>query len=139
MTKPVFSPGFRFSARDALVLVLGVIVSVVIQMSDLWIGIAIIFVVLHFFLFCNVLRITRPPELVWAAIFSGLAICATVWNVPTWPVVFAGSLAVTAVIACIEVRRDSYHGIGWQKINPRLPEWWQSHVAGKFQPAGEKK
>lgn len=133
MSQPVFSPGFRFSLRDAVVLAFSAVLSAVVQMSDLWIGIAIAFVVLHFFLFCNVLRITRPPELVWAAVFSGLVICSTLWGIPSWPTVFAASLLVTVIIVFIEVRRASYHGACWRKINPGLPQWWQNNIAVKFQ------
>jgi len=134
MSEPQFAPGFRLSLRDVIVLLLGAAASTLVAFMHLWIGLAIAFVVLHFFLFCNVLRITRPPELIWAAIFSGLVVCTTVYAIPNWPAVIGISLAVTLLIACVEVRRASYHGIGWQKINPRLPQWWQDHVAQTHDP-----
>ena len=98
---------------------------------DRWLGIAVAFVVLHFFLFCNVLRMSRPLELVWAGIFAVLAIATISQELLPWPVVFAVSSVVTIVVGFIETRRSSYHGIGWQKLNPRLPEWWRSAAAGR--------
>ena len=40
--------------------------------------------------------------------------------------VFAISGVTTINLAAIQMRRPSYHGVGWQKLNPRFPEWWQS-------------
>ncbi len=133
MAERKFQPGFRLSALDVVVLVVlvvGGIASAYTMTVDRWFGIAIAFVVLHFFLFCNVLRMSRPLELIWAGIFAGLAVAAISQNLLPWPVVFAVSSVVTAIVAFIEMRRPSYHGVGWQKLNPRLPEWWQSAAAG---------
>jgi hypothetical protein len=125
-----FQPGFRLSATDVAVLVAGAAASAYATTLDRWLGVAVAFVVVHFFLFCNVLRMSRPLELTWAAVFAALAAGAASRGTPPWPVVFAVSSAVTAVVAFVETRRPSYHGVAWQKLNPRLPEWWQS-VAGK--------
>jgi hypothetical protein len=129
MAERKFQPGFRLSAIDVLVLVVGGVASVYAMTVDRWFGIAIAFVVLHFFLFCNVLRMSRPLELIWAGIFAALAIAAISLGLLSWPAVFAISGAVTVIVAVVEVRRPSYHGVGWQKVNPRLPEWWQSATA----------
>ena len=130
MAERKFQPGFRMSAIDVIVLVVGGIASAYSMTIDRWFGIAIAFVVLHFFLFCNVLRMSRPLELIWAAIFAGLAVATISQNLLSWPVVFAVSLVLTAIVAFVKMRRPSYHGVGWQKLNPRLPEWWQSAAAG---------
>jgi hypothetical protein len=29
------------------------------------------------------------------------------------------------IVVIIERRRPSHHGVGWRKLNPRLPEWWR--------------
>ena len=97
---------------------------------DRWFGFAIAFVVLHFFLFCNVLRMSRPLELIWAGIFAGLAIATISFGLLSWPAVFATSGGVTVMVAVMEALRPSYHGVCWQKLNPRLPEWWQSTATG---------
>jgi hypothetical protein len=126
MTEREFQPGFRLSAIDVIVLVLGGVGSVYAMTVDWWLGVATAFVVLHFFLFCNVLRMSRPLEFIWAGAFSALAVATISLNLLSWPIVFSMSLLLTVIVALIEIRRPSYHGIGWQKLNPRLPEWWQS-------------
>jgi hypothetical protein len=129
MAERTFQPGFRLSALDVVILIVGGIASAYSMSIDRWLGIAIAFVVLHFFLFCNVLRMSRPLELIWAAIFAALAVATISWNLLSWPIVLAISSAVTIIVALIEMRRPSYHGVGWQQLNPRLPEWWQSATA----------
>jgi hypothetical protein len=124
MPTRTFQPGFRLSATDVGVLVVGAAASAYAATLDRWLGVAVAFVVAHFFLFCNVLRMSRPLELTWATVFAALAAAAISLGTPSWPVVFAVSSSVTAVVALIEARRPSYHGVGWQRVNPRLPEWW---------------
>ena len=97
---------------------------------DGWFGVASAFVILHFFLFCNVLRMSRPLELAWAGIVAAMAVATISFNLLSWPWPFAISLAATFVVAAIEMRRPSYHGVGWKWLNPQLPEWWQS-AAGR--------
>ncbi len=130
MAERKFQPGFRLSALDVVILVVGGIASAYAMTIDRWFGIAIAFVVLHFFLFCNVLRMSRPLELIWAGSFAGLAAATISQNRLSWPAVFAISSIVTVLVAVIETRRPSYHGVGWQNLNPRLPDWWQSAAAG---------
>jgi len=124
-TRP-FHPGFRISAFDAIVLVVGGGACGYAVTIDRWFGIAIAFAILHFFLFCNVLRLSRPLELIWAAIFAGMAVATIATGLLKWPWVFALSLVATVVVAVIEIRRPSYHGVGWSWVNPGLPEWWQT-------------
>jgi len=130
MAERKFQPGFRLSALDVAVLVVGGSSSAYAATVDRWFGFAIAFVVLHFFLFCNVLRMSRPLELIWASIFAALAVATISQSILSWAVVFAVSSVVTVIVAFIETRRPSYHGVGWQKLNPRLPEWWQSASPG---------
>lgn len=124
-----FQPGFRLSALDVCILIVGGVASAYAMTVDPWFGIAIVFVVLHFFLFCNVLRMSRPLELTWAGIFVGLAVATICWKLLSWPVTFAIASVVTLIVAFIETRRPSYHGVGWRKLNARLPEWWESRKA----------
>jgi hypothetical protein len=76
----------------------------------------------HFFLFCNVFRVSRAPELVWAGVFLALAGSTIALGVPGWPATVAASLATTVVVVTLEMRKPSYHGIGWRRINPTLLE-----------------
>lgn len=43
-----------------------------------------------------------------------------------WALAFILSLLVTVVVMILQLRRPSYHGLGWQRINPGLPQWWQA-------------
>jgi hypothetical protein len=126
MAERELQPGFRISSIDIVVLLVGGAASAHAASVNLWFGVAIAFVLLHFFLFCNVLRLSRALEPIWAGVFAGLAVATLSFSSLSWPVVFAISAMVTVVLAIVEARRPSYHGVGWQKLNPRLPEWWRS-------------
>lgn len=92
-------------------------------------GFVIAFVLGHFFLFCNVVRMARPLELAWAGVFVALAAATIMLDTPGWLVTASVSLAATVVVVMVETRKPSYHGVGWQRINPGLPAWWESHGA----------
>ena len=124
-----FKPGFRLSRLDILVLALGLIGAVAFAITVWQAGLVIAIVVCHFFLFCNVLRLSRPLELAWAGVFLALAAATIGWDAPGWPVTIAASLGMTALVAVLEMRKSSYHGVGWRSINPGLRDWWQTKVA----------
>jgi hypothetical protein len=126
MAKRTFSPGFRLSVLDVAILVGGAVASAWVSRDNFYPGMAIAFVVGHFFLFCNVLRMSRPLELVWAGVFVALAAAVMGGGVFSWPVAFTLSGAVTVAVTVAQARRPSYHGVGWRVINPRLPEWWEA-------------
>ncbi|HEX3355887.1 MAG TPA: hypothetical protein VHS31_02805 [Tepidisphaeraceae bacterium] len=128
MTDPLFSPGFRLSSFDILILIVGSAAAVIFASKNLWLGLAIAFVVAHFFLFCNVIRMSRPLELIWAAAFILLAIFVIATGMLSWPITFILSALLTLILATIEVRKPSYHGVGWKKLNPHLTEWWNQHA-----------
>jgi hypothetical protein len=126
MTPGQFSPGFRLSIVDALVIAAATIGAVALGSIDWTWGFVIGFVVCHFFLFCNVVRMSRPLELTWGAVFVALSAATITTGAPGWVATTAISIAVTTALVIVQVRSPSYHGIGWQRINPELPEWWQS-------------
>jgi hypothetical protein len=130
MTASSFKPGFRISATDTFVLVAGVVGSVLGAQVEWWMGLVIGFVVGHFFLFCNVFRVARPLELSWAALFVALAGSTITMEAPGWQVTFATSLVATLLVIVVQMHKPSYHGAGWQLINPELPQWWERRQAG---------
>ena len=130
MTTSTFRPGFRLSAVDVAVIVAGLIGAFFAAQVQWWMGAVIMFVVGHFFLFCNVLRAARPLELGWAGCFLALAIATMTSGKPAWPVTFAVSSLATLVVLMLQLRSVSYHGVGWQRINPKLPQWWETHGSG---------
>lgn len=131
MKQAAFAPGFRLSKVDVFVLVGGTMGAIVLSMYGWWWGFILAFVLAHFFLFCNIVRIARPLELIWAGVFISLAGTTIAFEMPGWLVTVPVSLFVTVVVVVVEMRKPSYHGVGWQWINPGLPEWWKARVGEK--------
>jgi len=126
----VFRPGFRLSEIDAGVLILGVVVMPVLGRFDDVLAVVLLFTLGHFFLFCNVLRMSRSLELIWAVIFVCLAGSALRLGFPPWSYTFSAMLVITSVLVIIEMRRPSYHGVFWRQLNPSLQEWWAANRSG---------
>jgi hypothetical protein len=127
--KHAFAPGFRLSALDVFILAVGVVAALALAMVVWWWGFVMGFVLGHFFLFCNVVRMARPLELGWAAVFLALAAGTVALDVPGWSVTASVSLVATVVVVMVEMRKPSYHGLAWQRINPGLPAWWEAWKA----------
>lgn len=119
-----FQPGFRISTLDKIVLIVGGIAAIVAWQYFPWLGYAIACVVGHFFLFCNVVRMSRGLELAWSAAFLLLTGGAVVLGSPSWSIATLGTFAATGFCVAVEMRKPSYHGALWQTINPSLPLWW---------------
>lgn len=131
MPSKLFKPGFRLSVTDTLVLVAGAAGSILAAQVEWWMGLIVGFAVGHFFLFCNVFRIARPLELAWSALFVGLAGSTIVTEQPGWQVTIGATLVVTLLVIVAQVRKPSYHGIAWQRFNPKLLEWWEAQGNGR--------
>ncbi len=129
MSPSTFNPGFRLSGFDCVILGIGLSGSVVIGLQIWWLGMTVAFVVLHFFLFCNVFRISRIPEAIWAAVFVALAGSTIAADVPGWLATALVSLALSTVLIWRETKRPAYHGLGWKRWNPGLPGWWKARGA----------
>jgi hypothetical protein len=126
---PKFAPGFRLSWRDVIVLVVGITGSIALDKTFWPASLIIAFAVGHFFLFCNVFRISRRLELIWTGIFIALS-CVTIWaGFPGWAATIAISICATIVVVICEMKKPSYHGVSWRKINPHLKTWWDSNLA----------
>ena len=103
---------------------MGILSSALIARFDGSFALVVLFTLAHFFLFCNVLRMSRPLELVWATLFVLLAASTILTGFPPWIYTFSVMLLVTAILSVIQVRRPSYHGVFWRRLNPELPQWW---------------
>jgi hypothetical protein len=128
MKQPKFAPGFRLSAVDVFVLFIGTVATFVLSSCNWSWGLVPAFVLAHFFLFCNVVRLARRLELLWAGFYVVLAGATIVFKSPGWLATTLASLLVTVIVVIIEMRKPSYHGVGWQRINPELPAWWKRTV-----------
>lgn len=122
-----FKPGFRFSVLDAIILVVASCLAFFVNTYDYHYSILVIFVVFHFFLFCNIIRMSRIPELIWSALF----LCIFYLHLELSVISFIGALAfcvlVTFVLTFLELRKPGYHGVFWNKINPELPGWFSKN------------
>jgi hypothetical protein len=87
-----------------------------------------LYVVGHFFLFCNVFRVRRRPELVWAGIFIIVYSTSAVFAPNAWFVPLAIQAALTVAIIANEVRLPCYHGVVADRINPRLHDYLTGNV-----------
>lgn len=78
------------------------------------------FVIVHFFLFCNVFRIRRRSELIWAGTFLLNAAGHIFWG-QLWLVsLFSSQLLITLLLVRREVQRSDYHGICSNRWNPNI-------------------
>jgi hypothetical protein len=116
-----FAPGFRLSVSDAVFILAGIAVSFFARKE---VAIPTATAVGHFFLFCNVFRIARRPELVWATVYVLLVTCTVAFGLPSWACSTAIAFAVGILLIARETRKPDYHGVGWKVLNPNLPAWW---------------
>ncbi|MCI5123740.1 MAG: hypothetical protein D3925_04515 [Candidatus Electrothrix sp. AR5] len=130
MTVPDFRPGFRLSVSDVIILLIGTIGSILLHSMENPLGLVVLFTLAHFFLFCNVLRMCRRFELIWAALFLFLSVNTILFSLPDWLGTVLIMLGITAVLTVLQVRQPSYHGIFWRQINPKLPQWWAKQQTG---------
>lgn len=126
----IFRPGFRLSLLDVVVLFCGAVAAWQVAQMDAGLAAVMLFTLGHFFLFCNIVRMARALELVWAAVFLSLAITSLLFGLLTLNQVFLLCLLLTCVLVFVHSRSPSYHGVFWKKINPGLPDWWEKHGSG---------
>ena len=126
MHKNEFKPGFRLSILDIIVLIVGILGVWYFREISPEFSSVILFVVCHFFYFCNITRMSRIPELVWATCFVLIYGAGVFYGMVTVNEAFIISIIVTLVLTFLEIRKPSYHGIFWLKINPNLKVWFEN-------------
>lgn len=122
-----FAPGFRISAGDIVILAAGAVATALGTRIS---GVAAVLLgmpVLHFFLFCNVFRIGRLPELTWAAAYLATSPMILLGSFGMVATLLGGNLVFAAILIARETRKPSYHGIFWKTLNPGLETWWHRH------------
>ena len=112
--------GFRFSREDAWVLTFGVVLTIIWWKIQPALAPALPIVLGHFFLFCNVFRIPRRSELIWAGVFL---LNALFWALKSdvlridWLTLLAVQAPVTIGLILYEMRQPGYHGVGASFFN----------------------
>jgi hypothetical protein len=116
--------GFRFSALDALAMVCGALVTGIGYAFVGELAFLVPYVLAHFFLFCNVFRIARNYELIWAGLFVANVCGCFAFDVGLLTVV-AIQLPITVCVIGLMLRRSDYHGIF---SKPRAERTWSTKV-----------
>jgi len=129
--QPDFRPGFRLSGFDCILIGVGVIAAYFAFSLRSFLVAVPAYVIFTFFLYCNVFRIRRKPELIWASMFTISVLTRFYFGQPPWLVVLGGGIALSIILIAIEMRHPSYHGIFWRSVNPRLLVWWKQHNGQK--------
>jgi hypothetical protein len=120
--------GFRFFAIDAVVI--GALAAAAMALRQIenplwWL---VILVAGHFFLFCNIIRIRRRFELIWAGLFIA-NIGVWLWlGELGWIGVLCVQLPITVFLVFLELRSARYHGVLARRTNPRLNDYLQGKI-----------
>lgn len=126
MSNRAFKPGFRLSVLDIAFILLGVAGACFFINSSPNFSVIILFVLVHFFLFCNIVRMSRASELIWAVVFVLLCLASLKLQWVPFYLVFLLSILVTSMLVASEVQKKSYHGVAWRRLNPNLQNWFES-------------
>lgn len=127
MTDKDFSPGFRLSKLDVFIVFAGIIGSYALYSLAPPMSYIMLFIVVHFFIFCNVLRMSRKPELIWASAFVLMCAFSLRTELISLQWVFVLSLALTLLLIGLELKKGSYHGVFWRRFNPKLENWFREN------------
>ncbi len=120
--------GFRFSVMDAVALIVfGAAAGGLYRLGSSlpWL---VLIAAGHFFLFCNVFRVVRRRELLWAALY--------ILNVGFWLLlgrldwfnILACQLPVSAGVIAWEIKAARYHGICADRLNPALNDYLEGRI-----------
>jgi len=120
--------GLRLSAGDVVVIGVTVVATVAAWPYVGPIVLLVPFVVGHFFLFCNVFRVARKPELVWAGVFVTNCACwVAAGRLGIWQVCVP-QMAVTGLLILIEIRKPYYHGVFARQLNPMIDQYLDGDI-----------
>lgn len=120
--------GARCSPADVVVLILagGSALALARVQPDL--ALLIGFVTAHFFLFCNLIRLDRRSELIWAGVW---VLNVAVWSLLgelRWGYVFLSQTPLTVYLTVTALRRPTYHGLCARRLNPHLDDYLSNRL-----------
>ena len=114
------APGFRFSKTDAVAISVAIAFTALLWPAISQLALLFPIVLAHFFLFCNVFRIHRTSELVWAGAFVTNVAAWTLAGHFSWPAILLTQTPLTLFLIALAIRSPRYHGIGYAILN-RIP------------------
>lgn len=108
--------GFRFSAMDLAIMLTGVVATCACWTIVGPYALLIPFVLLHFFLFCNVFRVGGERSLIWVGTF----LLNVFFSLPPRPLTIPIAIQLMITIALVAhcVCGKNYHGFACSVINP---------------------
>ncbi len=120
-----FNPGFRLSLTDIIFIIVAITIDIVAAFYSIPVAVILFLPVVQFFLFCNVFRVRRTPEILWCLLYMITVGIYLVYDLNLY-IPLGSGLLIGAVFIIFEMRHPSYHGILWKHINPDLPAWFNS-------------
>ena len=120
---PARKHGFRMSALDGVVLLLGTILTIWLRNEAFPLWWIVPMALGHFFLLCNVFLVWRRVELAWAVAFVILVGVHLVFGHTDWLSPVMMQMPVTLAVLWLQLRSPWYHGIFARQINPRLDDF----------------
>jgi len=124
--------GCRFSRLDGFAIAICIALTVI---GWQWVGafaLAAPLVLGHFFLFCNVFRIRRSYELIWAGVFvinfSAMLFRAAESGTFPMGMLLLVQLPVTAILIGLEIRSPRYHGLCSRRWNKSLDKYLSGEI-----------
>jgi hypothetical protein len=123
-----FKPGFRISVIDIIFSLVVLAIGWLLIGVNEDVALLVVMAGLQFFLFCNVFRISRMPELIWASLYVAISAIMILLGIIGLVIISVTSV-IGLVVILNEMRRPSYHGVGWSKINPELEKRFNKNLA----------
>jgi hypothetical protein len=120
--------GFRFSLADALAILAFMSAAAVLWRLGNVLWWILVIAAGHFFLFCNVFRIVRRRELIWAGLFILNVGVWTALSLLTWPRVLLCQLPITISLVLSDMRSCGYHGVFANRLNPLLNDYLEDRL-----------
>ena len=122
------SCGFWLSLSDLLVLAGSFLATWFFWKATHGYSFFILFVVGHFFLFCNVFRLRRKPELIWTAGFVFNTFLFSFFDYNYLVALLAVQVTITVALIGLEMARPDYHGIFSKKINSSIKDYLSGKI-----------
>jgi hypothetical protein len=120
--------GIRFSPTDAIVLALFGLAIAVLRRFDSSFSWIVAIVAAHFFLFCNIVRLARLRELIWAAFFVINVGCSFFLGRLDWFTVLACQLPLSIGVIAWELKASRYHGVFADRLNSHLADYIEGRI-----------